>query len=268
MNVATNYVNRIVQTVNYLFEVNEEGDGGGHTEIIRLLKPSTKMTNVETRQLVLNDLLRTRQLSITDASIELARQLRERGVAPTEVHDEDALVRFACAPYERISQKVSDPDVLVDRSFLRLSNYLRQMRVSDVGRHSRVFDYFIPKSAIPRGRSAKAPETGAHPEHVVPCAYIRDLAIAHFKDAKNADDAATINAAVNTLVPSLKRWLVIVDLSDEERKQLDEGDDPLKDHMPANWNAEGGCVFQRLHEKGIAFGVHGKWRNVAQCRCA
>ena len=253
MNTEVNYINRIVQTTNFFFETNEEGTGGGSTKIIGLIKPHPSIGNVELRNFVLNDLFRKRMLTLTEAALELTTWLRLRGIAILAIENEDSKIRLACQPYERPASKFIEPAEIVDRAYLRLARYIRQMQTTDVGKHSRVFDFFIPAEAILRGRSRNATPMNSHPEHVVPCAYIRDFCLKFFGTANINDEVAVVDASLNEIVPIIRRLLTIVEISQEERILLDEGPNALKDRMPANWDIEAGCIFERLHRNNIAF---------------
>jgi hypothetical protein len=219
----------------------EEGNDG-HTQAIELLKPVSKVKNVEMRHFVLNDLYRSRGLSLTEAAVELAVWLDENDVAPKGMNDIGTELRAACAPYERKVREVTDDSEMIERSYIRLARYYFQMYAEDAGQHTRVPDYFIPIASIPRGKS----HTGtSHPEHVVPCAVIRDYCLAYFEQNRSLDE----------VVKLIRRLLVIVDISEEERKILDTGRSALKDKMPEGWDLEKDCIFARLHSAKIKFDV-------------
>jgi len=213
-----------------------EEDNDGHTQVIALLKPTPKVSNVELRNFVLHNLYQSRELSLTEAAIHLAAWLRERNFAPEGTEAIDAALREVCYPYEREKRIVTDLEV-TERSFLRLARYIRQMHTEGASQHTRVFDYFIPPKAIPRGKSHKG---YSHPEHVVPCAFIRDTCLSYF--AKDKD------YSLDDLVKLIRRLLVIVDIAEEERKTLDIGPFALKDKMPPGWDLETGCIYDRLHK--------------------
>lgn len=253
MTPEVNYISRIVQTTNFFFETHEEGTGGGSTRIINLIKPHATIGNVELRNFLLNDLFRKRSLALTDAALELTSWLNLRGISHPAIEDVDAKIRLACQPFERPPRNVTAPTEILDRAFIRLARYIRLMQTTDVSRDSRVFDYFIPDNAVLRGRSRKAPARNFHPEHVVPCAYIRDICLKVFDGAKIYDEATVVDASIEDIVPILRRLLAVVRISQDEWKCLDEGPNALKYSMPDNWDFETGCIYERLHEKNIAF---------------
>lgn len=121
-----------------------------------------------------------------------------------------------------------------------IPGYYRQMFGDGVNRDTRVPDYFILREFIPQGRSREGTQ---HPEHVVPCAVLRDTAIRYFEQGRS----------LNQVVKMLERWLVIVWISPPEKARLDTGTQALKDRMPTGWNEESDCMYQRLHDKNIAF---------------
>lgn len=253
MNAEVNYISRIVQTTNFFFETNEEGTGGGSTKIIDLIKPHASIGNVELRNFLLNDLFRKRSFTLTEAASELTSWLNLRGIPLPAVEDLDGKVRLACQPFERPPRNVITPIEILDRAFIRLARYIRLMQTTDVSRHSRVFDYFIPPNAILRGRSRKAPLINFHPEHVVPCAYIRDLCLKVFDGASIYDGVTVVDASIEDIVPTIRRLLAVVRISQDERECIDKGPKALKDSMPKNWDSKAGCIYERLHEKNIVF---------------
>jgi hypothetical protein len=114
------------------------------------------------------------------------------------------------------------------------------MHAENAGRHSRVPEFFIPVNRIPRGQSHSRTE---HPEHVVPCAAIREYCLNYFEEGRSLDE----------VVKLIRRLLVIVDISIDEWRKLDEGSSALKDIMPPGWDLETGCIFARLHWANITF---------------
>lgn len=223
----------------FFWEMFEENQGG-HTEAINLLKPTPKLSNVQLRDFVLNDLYKTRGLALSDAAVQLAAWLDRQNYAPKGVVNMESAIRAYCAHYERDIRVVTDENEVLERSYVRLARYYYLMHAEGAGRHTRVPDYFIPNNRIPRGQSHSGTN---HPEHVVPCAAIREYCLNHFEEGQT----------LNEVVKLIRRLLVIVDISIDERKKLDEGSTALKDIMPPGWDLETGCIFARLHWAEIKF---------------
>jgi len=106
-------------------------------------------------------------------------------------------------------------------------------RSADV--HSRIFETLIYNEYIELNE--KAPNR-KYPEHVVPCAYIRDHAFNMFWEGKTADAVATM----------IGRLLRIAYISNDEAKKLDA---VHKYTMPDDWNPESDSILRRLDDAGI-----------------
>lgn len=245
MNPEINYINRIVDTVLFFFETMEEGNGGGSTQIIKLIKPVPAVGNVELRNYVMNEHLRQGR-TLTCTAIKLSQWLRAKDLAPIPIIDEDAKVSTACEPYERPA--LPSNSLHPDRPYRRLARHIWRMQSPDVGKHSRVFDFYIPSKEIQRGRSKKAPDKGFHPEHVVPCAFILQHCRSVLTVLSGDSAYAPEELSISMLVPLIKKLLAIVKIDESERKRLDVGDLALKYTMPDGWIAETGCIFKRLHD--------------------
>lgn len=232
------YVDRLVETVLFFFEMHEEG-GQGDTRIMKLLKP-VNVRNGLLRQKVLGELFNEKRLGLTEAAVELDRWSRELGLVGPTIGDVSEPLRAACVKYERQPVKVADEQEIRSRAFIRLARYYLLMHKygNAVSWHSRVPDYFIQQPWIrPR------PTPGYHPEHVVPCAYIRSISIERYQQ----------KWAVERVAELIQRLLCIVDIPHDDRRKLDEGSGALKDTMPDRWDPETGCIYQRLHYMKIDF---------------
>jgi hypothetical protein len=220
----------------------------GHTQAIKLIKPISKVTNVEIRKIALNGFYETPRFSLTETALQLAKLLGERDDAPDATSEIEAAIRNACAPFERPMQDVTDRQ-RIERSYIRLARYYRQMYDEKQGAHTRAPDYFIPPEYIPRGKShdyllhGKSPSGKDIGEHVVPCAAIRMYCTSYFAAGMSIDEVAKL----------IRRLLVIVHTDQNEADKFDTGGSGLKDKMPPRWDLETGCIFQRLHEKEIKF---------------
>jgi len=101
--------------------------------------------------------------------------------------------------------------------------------------HSRIFDTLIYNEYIKLNE--KAPGR-MYPEHVVPCAYIRNHAFNMFWDDKSKDDVAEM----------IGRLLRIAYITTEQAKVLNA---VHKYTMPVDWEPNSGSVLRRLEDKGI-----------------
>jgi hypothetical protein len=243
------YVDKIVETVRFFFEMHEER-GQGDTRVMNLLKPAN-VPNGLLRKKVLGESFNERCLDLTDAALELDRWLRERGLIAPGLGDVSESLRDACPEHQRLPRTITDEQEIRSRAFIRLARYYQLMHKhgTAVSMHSRVPDYFIQQRWVrPR------PMLGHHPEHVVPCAYIRAICIDRYQQQWSVERVAQL----------AERLLWIVDIPHEHRRTLDEGLTALKDRMPEGWDPETGCIFKRLHEKKIPF-EHA--RESLRCAC-
>ncbi|MCX7166590.1 MAG: hypothetical protein NTV11_09985 [Rhodocyclales bacterium] len=101
--------------------------------------------------------------------------------------------------------------------------------------HSRIFDTLVYNEYIKL--NDKAPDR-QYPEHVVPCAYIRNHAFDMFWENKSLDDVASM----------IGRVLRIAYIKQEEAKTLDA---VHKDTMPDDWNPECDSILRRFEDEGI-----------------
>jgi hypothetical protein len=110
--------------------------------------------------------------------------------------------------------------------------------------HSRIVELFVPEDLVPHGIGNNG---GGHREHVVPCVYLLEQSKIRFEAGHT----------MQQVVQFLKRCLVIVNITEEEQRNLDgskaRGGRGLKNRMPNNWDPESGCIYQRLHDAEIKF---------------
>lgn len=247
MNAQEKYIIRVCQTALYFFEMFEEKQDGD-TRAIGLIKPTSKITNVKMRDFVLNDLYKSRGLSLTEAAVQLATWLSERDDTLAGSESIETALRAECAFYERGMRVVMNNEV-IERSYIRLARYYRQMYAEDAGPHTRAPVYFIPPKYIPQSESHEHKRLGKTPsgegEHVVPCAAIRDYCLRYFNDGRHIDE----------VVKLIRRLLVVVYTTPDEMKKFDTGRSGLKEKMPNEWDLETSCIFDRLHNKKIQFDV-------------
>lgn len=265
---TSNFVNRIVLTTKFLVETNaQDPTGCGHTAMLDLLKPAPSLTTPTLRRVVLTDLLRARHATFPEAAVAFGNWLNANGMVPAGAAFFDDDVRHACTLYEQADMGLKAPMGIVERGFLQAAECFWEMHTSDIGRHSRVREFVVPLAAVPKGRSESAPKMKPHPEHVVPLAFIRDRCLELLQTRYPRHDLASRAAALPELVAIVRRWLVIVDVSEDERRSLDEGEQSLKDRMPPGWDPEVGCLFARLHCFRIPFDMDAAVEPAWRCHC-
>jgi hypothetical protein len=256
---ASHFVNRIVLTTKFSFETNERDPaGGGHTALWNMFKPVASLTVEELRRVVLGELLRSQRLGLVDAAIAFGSWLRAKGRVPDGIVFTNDDVRLACAPHVRES---------IDDDFTRVAESYWEMHTSDIGRESRVPEFLVPLADVPKGRSASAPVAKSHPEHVVPLAFIRDQCLALLEQRYPHGNPESRREAVAEMAALIRRWLVIVQVSDDEWQRLDEGPLQVKQSMPVGWDPDTGCLFARLHHTDIRFAMNAGVEEAWRCAC-
>ncbi|WP_342051253.1 MULTISPECIES: DNA translocase FtsK [unclassified Cupriavidus] len=236
------YVRKVFETSRFFWEMWEEGSLGD-TRAIEFHKPA-KLSNTSVRDLVLGDFYKKRGLSLYEAAAELAKWLELKDTVPSFVAAVEADLAILCANAARPFQAVVDVETVIQRSFVRVVRYLQQTRLAREGAHSRCFEYYLAAEHVPTGYGKNG---GEHPEHVVPCAFLRDRCIARLAQG----------ASVEEVAQEIRPFLAIVMITEAECANLDNGPTcgglGLKDTMPANWDFETGDIFARLHVAGITF---------------
>ncbi|WP_230625404.1 hypothetical protein [Cupriavidus necator] len=116
---------------------------------------------------------------------ELAKWLALKDAAPAFDAAMEADLAILCANAARPFQAVSDAEIIIQRSFVRLVRYLQQTRLASEGAHSRCFEYYLAAEQVPTGYGRNG---GKHPEHVVPCAFLRDRCIARFAQGASVEE--------------------------------------------------------------------------------
>jgi hypothetical protein len=233
-----NYIERVVHLALFYFELTEE-DTDGHSELVRSTLPASRLNWSEVQTLFRNDWYGSQRLSLTDAALIFHRWLLDQGATPETLGGVEAGIRGGCLPYERLFEPVSDPQVCLDRAYVRLARFYRRMLREDITRDSRAAEWFVSNSLVPQNNGSR----GQHPEHVVPCAVLRDIAIECFADQWSVHQVAAL----------LRSWLVVIWIDKTQSELLDHGENSLRDRMPADWNPTTGCLYARLHDKGIQF---------------
>ena len=131
---------------------------------------------------------------------------------------------------------------LRDRAFRRVADVLysfweeqKDAVPRSAAVHSRLFDTLVYNEYIELNKKSKE---RTYPEHVVPCAYIRNLAFQMYWDGRD-------QAAVAQMISRLLR---IAYITPQEAKTLDA---VHKYTMPEGWDPVDGSVLRRLEDAGI-----------------
>ncbi|MFZ3286396.1 MAG: hypothetical protein WA191_06060 [Telluria sp.] len=243
MNPTQLHTHRVFETALYFRDMHEENNDGS-TAAMALLKPDPTIDNTELRNFVLHDLYRTRRLGLTDAAPALQAWLPSATIAATvQSGDVADLLRELCAPHEHEVKNVVDEGEIIGRAFLRAARYLRRVVIEGVSSHSRVIEIFVPDAFVPTGHGR---EGGGHAEHVVPCVYLRDVALDWFRRGHSEIEVARL----------LRHYVVIVHITRAQQQWLDgkaNGGVNLKTRMPDDWAMGVDSIFARLHKAEIAF---------------
>ncbi len=236
------HVRKVFETARFFWEMWEE-NCDGHTLAIGFLKP-TKLSNTAVRDLVLGEFYRKRGFSMHDAAVGLAQWLQQNDDGPAFDPMMEVDIAILCATATRAFEPVSDVEAIIQRSFVRVVRYIQQTRLDGKVADSRCFDYYPAAEHVPTGYGKNG---GTHPEHVVPCAFLRDRCIARLGEGASVEDVAK----------EIRPFLAIVMINKHEWDKLDDspasGGLGLKKVMPSNWDFETGDRFARLHAAGIAF---------------
>ena len=106
---------------------------------------------------------------------------------------------------------------------------------NEAGVHSRIFESLIPDVYIELNSRAGDRTYG---EHVVSCAYIRDLSFKMYRENASMDDVAKM----------ISKLLKIAYITEEQRKKVDS---IHKYSMPENWNWKTDSILERLVIAGV-----------------
>lgn len=106
---------------------------------------------------------------------------------------------------------------------------------TEAGIHSRIFESMIPSVYIELNSKAGDRTYG---EHVVPCAYIRNLSFKIYHENGSIDDVAKM----------ISRLLRIAYITVDQHKKVDS---MHKYTMPEHWNWRGDSILARLEFAGI-----------------
>lgn len=231
------YVRMVVQTALLCFELDEEATAGD-SAVLRLHAPAG--THWRTlRTLFMEDWYGKQGLSLTDAALAYHEWLQERGAAPAECNGLVDAIRSECLPYERPRVDATASAIRLARGYVRLARYYKRSLAEGGSRHTRIAEYYVRNAVVPQ--NAKSPGR-TYPEHVVPCAVLRDTATAAFE----------AGASVRDVAEWIESMMVVAWIDKAEARHLD-CDLGWKDRMPPDWEPASGCRYARLHIAEISF---------------
>jgi hypothetical protein len=129
------------------------------------------------------------------------------------------------------------------RKIHRIAYVLKGLSEEGQGGHSRLFDTLIEENLILIGRSKESHATGEkYPEHVVPCAVLRNIAFEMYSKGAKVEDVELM----------LMQLLSIAHISNTEQSKLDNKDQlDLKSTMPPGWEYPGDSRNARLEKANI-----------------
>jgi hypothetical protein len=247
INTDRNYLERIAYLSYFFYQTHEEHGGNGHSMLIKLFNPTAgKISMATLRSVVLHGFVRQQKMSITETAVETAKWLRSAGLAPSDISNEQDQLQTISSRYEGTFDLPHS--VRNVRVCLRLVRFLWLMYAHDVGSHSRAVEYFFPNDEILIGRSPDAPISGYHPEHVVPCAYIRDEVKRRFVDRPLVVGGKEDELCARDMCQFVDRLMAVAYISKKEAAYLDKGEKAIKSTMPADWNPESDDILVRLNQ--------------------
>ena len=165
----------------------------------------------------------------------------------------------ATKKYEHIFNPVQDLALIRRRRLRRLVYLYWLMKTHEVGKHSRANEFFFSNEEVLLGKSPEARIDEFHPEHIVPCAFIRDRVLEKFDGIAIVRNNSEDYVAMELMINLIGRRMGVVNISKLQAKQLDRGQPNLKVDMPPGWDVGRGCIFARLCSIGV---------NVLKTECA
>lgn len=231
------HVRMVVQTALLCFELDEEATAGD-SAVLKLHAPPRSHWKA-LRTLFLEDWYGKQDLSLTAAALAYHEWLQERGAAPADCSGLDQAIRTECLPYERPRVDATASAMRLARAYVRLARYYKRSLVEGGSRHTRIAEYYVRNVVVPQ--NVKSPSR-TYPEHVVPCAVLRDTATAAFE----------AGASVRDVAEWIESMMVVAWIGRAEARHLD-CDLGWKDRMPPDWEPASGCRYARLHVARIPF---------------
>lgn len=231
------YVRRLVATAYFFLEMAEE-KSNGDSRLFKAIKPHAAIGLSDARDLFLNRLYHY-GLGLTEAALAFNEWLIERSLVPDYCDHIESAIRTECQAYARPFEMVQSDETRLRRSYLRLARFYLLMYCEGGSFHSRAPEWTVAGETPQSNQSAERP-CG---EHVVPCATIGRIAMDLYAEEASIHDVAQV----------IRRLLVIIYITPEQKVALDNGPANWRDVMPKDWVLGKGCIYARLHGKAIDF---------------
>ena len=249
-----NYLEK-VSFLSYYFQcLHKTSSGDGHSELLELLNPiSGKLLHwSDLRNYILEDLIRKNNCDLLTTALRTEAWLRTKISDTINIQDSEQKLIKICSRYENSIKILED-----NYKFTRKDKCIQLVRIfwlmseGVITHHSRVIEFIFPNTEIYLGKTDEAPSAGAHPEHVVPCAFIRDLFLNYFESRKLVVEYVEDDSYAEDLARILDRIIGVVHISQDQKKVLDaNGENSMKIKMPENWDPLTGDIFARLTTHG------------------
>ncbi|QIL44465.1 hypothetical protein G7045_09445 [Acidovorax sp. HDW3] len=248
---------KIAYLAYYFQDLYLDSCGDGHSELIEQLNLIPGKLDWNKLREILSYLIRHKKYGITESALATIHWLRTIHPDLIPMDDEIEKLTRICKRYEIPIDRTIGAKEIKHRKGLQLVRYFWLMQQHIVGKHSRAPTFFFSDQELCIGSTEASAATGEeHREHVVPCAYIRDLFIGnsdkkgyfHQKRLVTLDREDVPYA--NQLATRVTRLLCVVYVSNDQWEKLDKGDSPLKVRMPEGWNPETDDILARLKFHG------------------
>ena len=249
-----NYLEK-VSFLSYYFQcLHKTSSGDGHSELLELLNPiSGKLLHwSDLRNYILEDLIRKNNCDLLTTALRTEAWLRTKNSDTINIQDSEQKLIKICSRYENSIKILEDNHKPTRKEkCIQLVRIFWLMSEGVITHHSRAIEYIFPNTEIYLGKTDAAPSAGAHPEHVVPCAFIRDLFLNYFESRKLVVEYVEDDSYAEDLARILDRIIGVVHISQDQKKVLDaNGENSMKIKMPENWDPLTGDIFARLTTHG------------------
>ena len=249
-----NYLEKITFLSYYFQCLHKTSSGDGHSELIKLLNPvSDKWVHwSDLRNYILENLIRKNNCDLLTTALKTEAWLRTKIPDTIDIQDSEEKLIKICNRYENSIKNLKD-----NYKFTRKEKCIQLLRIfwlmseGVIAHHTRVIEFIFPNTEIYLGKTDAAPTVGAHPEHVVPCAFIRDLFLNYLKSRKLVVECVEDDSYADDLTRIMDRIIGVVHISQDQKKILDaNGKNSMKIQMPKNWDPLTGDIFARLTMHG------------------
>ena len=250
-----NYLEKISYLSYYFQYLHKRSGGDGNSELIKLLNPvPEKLAHwKDLRGYILVELIRKNNCNLLSTALEAESWLRAKFQIPIiNIKDREEKLKNICNRYDDSIKNTAGEhkDVRVEKC-LQLIRLYWLMSEGVITHQSRAVEFFFSEIDIYLGKTDAAPIKGYHHEHVVPCAFIRDLFLGYFKSQKLVVGDMENTTYANDLAEIANRILGVVHISKEQKNILDANKEKsMKTKMPNNWDPLTGDIFARLTTHG------------------